>query len=117
MNLSLLLVLFLFAPFSLAQVTEKSLRPLRFVEAKVLNDSDGLPPKIQMIIEVLCQEEVVKVIRHDEVDPKTKKVTIALGALVRENPLSRCTGKKRELSVYAGATFSGQAYELMRIKK
>jgi hypothetical protein len=67
--------------------------------------------------QLISNEELEKVIRHEKTDSKTNKVTIIIGALVKENMLSSCAGEKRKLTVEAGTTFSGREYEISRIKK
>ena len=101
---------------SVAQAKENSLRTIRFVEASSIYEKDGLPPKIMMVFDIFCNEELAQVIRHEKTDPKSNKVTIAVGALVQENLFSSCTGIKRKLTVEAGTTFSGREYEIIRIK-
>lgn len=101
----------------LVQSAESHLREFRFIEAKSIKELSQLPPKIEMTLEILCNEEFYKVIRHEWIDPKTKNITIALGALARENLLSSCAGEKKGIKVDAGTTFSGRKYEIVRIKK
>jgi hypothetical protein len=93
------------------------LRLFRFVEASSISEKKGLPPKLEMVLDIFCNEELEKVIRHEKTDSKTNKVTIIIGALVKENMLSSCAGEKRKLTVEAGTTFSGREYEISRIKK
>ncbi len=99
-----------------AEAKENSLRTFRFVEASNIFEKDGLPPKIVMVLDIFCNEELAQVIRHEKTNPKSNKVTIAVGALVQENLFSSCAGKKRKLTVEAGTTFSGREYEISRIK-
>ena len=110
--------LFLVFVFSLSvQAKENSALTFRFVEATSVNEKGGLPPKIEMVLEVACNEELAEVIRHEKTDPKTQKVTIAVGAIVRKDSLIRCSGKKNKLVVDAGTSFSGRDYEIVKIKK
>lgn len=103
-------------PLSL-DAAETSLRTFRFVEAKTVKELSSLPPKLELTLEIMCNEELVKVIRHEWTEPKSKKITIAVGALVRENLLSSCAGKIKEVKAIAGDTFSGREFEISRIKK
>jgi hypothetical protein len=86
-----------------AMSSEASLRTFRFVEAKKVKELSGLPPKLMLTFEIMCNEELIKVIRHDWIEPKSQKVTIAVGALVRENIFSSCAGKKIELRYMVGS--------------
>jgi hypothetical protein len=103
--------------YSEGQTKEKILRNFRFVEASSFKEKNGLPPKLEITFDFFCNEEFLQVIRYEKIDPKTNKITIAVGALVQENALSSCAGKKRKLVVDAGTTFSGRDYEITRIKK
>ncbi len=105
-----------FIPFC-TFAAESSLRPFRFVEAKIIHQIGGLPPEVEISLDIKCNEEVVQVIRHEWTDPKSKKMTIALGALVRENILKGCAGTEKDIRVKAGKAFSGREYELTRIGK
>jgi hypothetical protein len=96
---------------------ETPLRNFRFVEAKSIKELSSLPPKLELTLEIMCNEEFIKVIRHEWIDPKSKKVTIAVGALVRENLLSSCAGEVKEVKATAGDTFSGREFEISRIKR
>lgn len=78
---------------------------------------DGLPPKLKVVFDLMCNERFLKVIRHDEADPKTGKTTIAVGILVEENLLSSCAGVSKEMEVSAGKTFSGREFSVSPIKK
>lgn len=103
--------------YSPVKAKKNPLRTFRFVEALSIQEKSGLPPKLEMVLELFCNEELVQVIRHEKVAPKTNKMTIAVGALVQENLLSNCAGEVRKLTVDAGSTFSGREYEVTRIKK
>lgn len=103
--------------FTFAQNLESPVRAFRFVEAKSVQETPALPPSLEMTLEIMCNETVVQNIRYESIDPDSQKVTIALGALVKENLASRCTGEKREITVPAGNSFSGREYEITRIKK
>lgn len=105
----------LFAPTP-GNAADKPIRPFRFVEAKTFKEAGGLPPKLEVTFDVMCNEEFVKVIRHEWTDLKTMKTTIAVGGLVRENLLSSCAGVKKEIHVEAGDTYSGREYEISKIR-
>jgi hypothetical protein len=94
-----------------------SLHPFKFTEVKRVKEIDGLPPKINLVFDLMCNEKFLKVIRHDETDPKTGKTNIAVGILVEENLLSSCAGVPRETEVSAGKTFSGRQFAISPIKK
>lgn len=109
--------LFLIIIFALStQAKENSLRTFRFIEPSSIKEKGGLPPKLEMVLDIFCNEELAQVIRYEKADSKTNKMTIAVGALVQENLLSSCAGEKRKLTVDAGSTFSGREYEIIRIK-
>ncbi len=108
------LAIFLLPVVGLA--SEAPLRSFRFVEAKSVREVSHLPPKLELTFEIMCNEELIKVLRQDWIGPGSKKTIIAVGALVRENPLSSCAGKKLEIKADAGTTFSGRQYEVSRIK-
>jgi hypothetical protein len=91
-------------------LTPDSLRSFRFVEVKRVKEIDGLPPELRIVFDLMCNEKFLTVIRHDETDGKTGKVTIAVGALVEENLLSGCAGESKEMEVSAGKTFSGREF-------
>lgn len=115
MKMVLVLIAF-FLVYSNAQANEP-LRSFRFVEPISVKEREGLPPKLEMELEIFCNEEFAKTVRYERVDPKSKKVTIAVGALVYENLLSSCAASTKRVTVDAGKTFSGRAYEVSRIKK
>ena len=108
-------ILILFPVFTYS--SENSLRTIRFVEAKSVKELNGLPPQIEMTLEVMCNEEFIKVVRYELTEPKSKVTTIAVGALFNENLLSSCAGIKKEVKINAGSAFSGRQYEILRIKK
>ena len=109
--------LFLTLIFAISsQAKENSLRTFRFVEASSVKENGGLPPKLEMILDIFCNENLAQVIRYEKTDSKIRKTTIAVGALVQENLLSSCAGEKKKLTVDAGSTFSGRDYEIIRIK-
>lgn len=109
--------LFLVLFFALCtQAKENSLRTFRFVEASSIKEKGGLPPKLEMVLEIFCNEDLAQVIRYEKTDDKTKKTTIAVGALVQENLLSSCAVQKKKITVDAGSTFSGREYDIVRIK-
>ena len=95
---------------------EDSFRSFRFVEIKKIKELNTLPPNLEVTFDLMCNEEFIQVIRNDWVDLISKRVTIALGALVRENLLISCVCKKKEMTVAAGATFSGREYVVTRIR-
>lgn len=95
----------------------ESLRPFKFTEVKRFKEIDGLPPKLKVVYDLMCNEKFLKVIRHDETDPKSGKTTIAVGVLVEENLLSSCAGVSKEMEVSAGKTFSGREFSISPIKK
>ncbi len=109
-------MLFLIVSVQTVNASETSLRTFRFVEAKKVKELSHLPPKLELTFEIMCNEELIKVIREDWAEPKTKKVSIAVGGLVRENLLSSCAGKKIDVKAEAGTTFSGREFEIIRIK-
>ncbi len=108
--------LFLFH-FNVFAAGLESLRPFKFVEVKRVKEIDGLPPKLKVVFDLMCNEKFKKVIRHDVNDPKTRKTTIAVGVLVEENLLSSCAGVSKEMEVSAGKTFSGREFSISPIKK
>lgn len=108
--------LFLYHVDALAVATE-TLRPFRFAEVKYLRETEGLPPKLKVVFDIMCNEKFLKVIRHDKTDPKTRKTIVAVGVLVEENLLSSCTGESTEMEASAGKTFSGGEFSISRIKR
>ena len=98
-------------------VATDPLRPYRFVEIKSSREEAALPPTLKVKFDLNCNEELVEIIRHDWTNPKTNKVTIAVGALVRENILSSCCCEILEKEAPAGVTFSGRQFEVVRIRK
>jgi hypothetical protein len=102
--------------FTTLHAAETPFRPFRFVEVKRIKEIAGLPPRLEITFDVMCNEELVQVIRHEWVEPRSKKVTIAVGALVRENLLSSCAGITKEMKAEAGNAFSGREYEVSRIR-
>jgi len=106
------LFLFLIPGFAFA-----ALQPFRYADVKSFSEVSGLPPKLMLKFDLMCNESFVKVIRHEHTDKKSKKVTIAVGVLVQEIPFSSCAGESRELEADAGTTFSGRPYEVTLIKK
>ena len=115
--MKLLILFFLFLLPRLAFSAETPLRWFKFVEATKTKQSDGLPPKLEVTFDLMCNEEFVKVIRNEWIDPKSKRTSIAVGVLVKENPYSSCAGVKKKMTVDAGTTFSGREFEVTRIKK
>ncbi len=93
------------------------LGPFKFAEVKRVKEIGGLPPQIKVVFDLMCNENFVKVIRHDQTDSKTGKTIIAVGILVQENWLSSCAGTSQEMEVPAGKTFSGREYSISPIKK
>src|SRR4051812_252727 len=51
---------------------------------------EGLPPVLRVTFQLKCFQEFVKVIRHEDTEPVTGKITIAVGLLVKEDLLSPC---------------------------
>jgi hypothetical protein len=115
MNKKLFFFLLSFPLF--AHSAENPYGTIRFVEAKVVKELSSLPPQIEMTLEVMCNEEFVKIIRHEWIEPKSKITNIAVGALFKENLLSSCAGITKEIKINAGPTYSGRQYEILRIKK
>jgi hypothetical protein len=89
----------------------------RFLEVKSFSQESSLPPKLMLTFEFDCGSKFVQVIRHDIEDPKSGKVEIAVGGLIRDNPLSSCAMEKRTVTVPAGSTFSGRQFEITKIRK
>lgn len=77
-------------------------------------ETQGLPPLLNVTFRLQCFQRFVKVIRHDEVDLSTGRTTIAVGALVREDLLSSCESA-RDFTASAGAAFSGREYSVVSI--
>lgn len=77
-------------------ITTESMRPYRFAEVKRVNEVGSLPPKLNVVFDLMCNEKFLKVVRYDEAESKTGKITIAVGVLVEENLLSSCAGKSKE---------------------
>lgn len=61
-----------------------------------------------------CHEKFVKVIREEQSEFSKKE--IAVGVLVRMNPLSSCIGKMVEETVNAGPLYSGIEHSVNLIK-
>lgn len=112
--MKLLVIAFCLSAFTAQAVAP--IRAFRFVEAKKIKEGSNLPPKLILTFEIKCNEELVKVLRYDWTEPKSHKVSIAVGALFKENLLSSCAGKKVEVEADAGHTFSGREFEITRIK-
>lgn len=98
-------------------VTAESLRPFKFAEVKSIREIDGLPPKLMVKFDLMCNEKFLKVVRYDKADSKTAKTTIALGVLVEEDLMSSCAGVSKEIEVSAGKTFSGREFAISLIKR
>lgn len=98
------------------QATETTLSNFRFVEALKIEEKSNLPPKLEMTLEIYCNEKFAKLIRHEVVNPKTNETTIALGGLVFADLLSSCAGVKKIIKIDAGSSYSGRKYELTKIK-
>ncbi len=98
------------------QASDSITRPFRFAEVTKTQEVSGLPPKLRVTFESMCNEEFVNVVRNEWVEPRTKKTSIAVGVIVRENLLSSCAGEKRLNTVDAGTTFSGREYEVVQIR-
>lgn len=111
-----MIFLLLLALTSGVSAQESTLRPFRFAEVKKIAEKEGLPPKLEVTFEKMCNEELVQIVRHEWIDERSKKVSIAVGALVRENSLSSCAGVRNEMTSAAGNTFSGREYEVVRIR-
>jgi hypothetical protein len=74
----------------------------RFIEVKKIKELEMLPPQLQLIYDHQCNEEFVQVIRLDSAHPKTKKLTVAVGPMVKSNPSLNCKGIKKDQVVDAG---------------
>lgn len=111
----------LFSTLALAAgPTKAAMKPteaFRFVEMKSYKQEPSLPPTLQVTFEVDCADEFVKVIREEITDAETKKVTIAIGGIVKSNLQSACVGTFRDKTVEAGTTFSGREFEIVKILK
>jgi hypothetical protein len=87
----------------------------RFVEITKTKTVEGLPPQLEVVYEKYCNEDFVKVVREDFVNPTTQKTTIAVGILVKTKPLSSCGGIQKNQKANAGNLFSGREYEVKLI--
>jgi hypothetical protein len=110
--LTLALLTIIYRP---AEAVEKKL--LTFVEIKSFSEGKSLPPQLMLSYEIFCNQRFVGVLRNDEVDPRSKKTTIAVGILVELDPDSTCGGVGQMRTAEAGPTFSGRAYEVIPIRK
>lgn len=88
----------------------------RYVQVKDVKEISALPPKIEVTFSIMCNDEFVQLVRHEWTDPVTNKVSIALGGFVRENKAKKCGGRKQEVKVDAGTSFSGKEYEISKIR-
>jgi hypothetical protein len=52
-------------------ITTEALRPFRFAEVKRVREVNGLPPKLMVVIDLIYNEKLVTVVRHDETNPMT----------------------------------------------
>ena len=103
-----------FSPTYASEAKSGSAR-FHFSSAKRFKQLGGLPPKLEMIIDLKCNEAFEQLIRSEWVEPATSKTFIAIGALVRVRPLDHCTEKTSEFKVDAGTTFSGREFEVVAI--
>lgn len=109
-----LLLTLLVLPFLMSAKTQ--VERFRFVEAKSFNVLESLPPKIELTLDIMCNDELVEVIHHEWTHPLTKKVSIAVGAFVHEDKSIKCGGKKKEIKAMAGHSFSGKDHEITKIR-
>ena len=107
---------FLFALLASVASAAEPMYRYRFAEVKRYRQVDALPPKLEVTFDLFCNEKFVKVIRNEDVDPKSQVVKIAVGILVEEADYSTCPSMSREVSVEAGTTFSGRRFEISVIK-
>lgn len=89
----------------------------RFVTVKKATALSALPPELEVTFEKICNEDFVKVVREDFEDPVSKKTFVAIGVLVKPNPIKSCAGVIQQQTVKAGSLFSGRDYEITLIKK
>ena len=102
-------------PF-LTHAGEDALRTFRFVEAKTVKETNKLPPTIELTFEIMCNEELVKVVRHEWVEPRSKETYITVGAIVRREMLSSCAMTTVQVKAEAGSSYSGKKYQISRIR-
>lgn len=77
--------------------------------------TDEFPPRLSLDFSLTCYQEFISLVRHDEKDPTTGKVTIIVGGLVSEFLLLPCTADLRPITVNGGPTFSGVDFEIEKI--
>lgn len=74
------------------------LRSFRFTEVKrvEVEEVKGVPPTFKIVFDLACNEKFLKVVRHDETDPKSGKVIIAARALVAKTRLESALAKLKK---------------------
>jgi len=90
-------------------------RVFRVIPFNSYLESSNLPPNLTVNFELECNQKFLKVIRNDEIDQTTGKVTIAVGGLISEIN-SDCGGSVQDLNADAGSTFSGRDYSIQSIQ-
>ncbi len=101
-------LLFLFTHFVQAS-------SIRFVEYSGYHLTGDLPPRIKVHFTLLCNQNLVRVIRHDTLDEK-RKLNIAIGGLVEETDSNCDTSDPREFRAEGGEAFSGREYQVVPIR-
>lgn len=78
-------------------------------------ESAGLPPDLFVNFKLKCNQKFLSIIRHEDVDRATHRVSIAIGGLVSEGS-ANCSATLNDLTVNAGKTFSGVEYTVEAIQ-
>lgn len=112
MRIILILALFLAIP----GFADGNLPIYRFVKATgFYQKGTSLPPAIEATFKVRCYQKFLSVVRNEVSDPLSKKVTIAIGGLVEEDPRIACSGETT-VNVPAGHGYSGREFEVVAIQ-
>lgn len=88
-----------------------------FFEFKKFDLQKKLPIEILLTFDLPCNYEFIKVIRIEKKEPRSQKTLIALGGVAQQNNFSSCAGINKEFKVSGGNAFSGQDYEIIKIRK
>ena len=90
---------------------------LKFIVPTSIKSVEGLPPTINATFEFDCNYTFEKLIRTEDLNAETGKVTIFLGGLIKQDPSKNCKGATISEVVPAGNLFSGREYEVRLISK
>jgi hypothetical protein len=88
---------------------------IKFVPLKSYSERPILPPQLQAVFNLTCNQEFFTILRSDLHDAASQKVSIFVGALVKENSDLPCNDPSRDIVVDAGHAFSGRSYEVLPI--